>query len=216
MPVKLMMPDGTVSEELYDEQGIADRKNCVYVACGDKKLRVHKDRILPAESAGKLVPIKCGDTLRTSCPICSRVLIVSGATAVCPVHGKMCVVDNGYSNQNAEQEPKMKTDVQTTVDLATIASYGVELWTKPQLKFSDPRTNVQSHVLLIDSPARKLCFNTYNGTLGKKKANVQEFFAQLQLYKDGATTLPGTSVYVLKGTLDQARKTLEKSGYSKL
>ena len=110
-----------------------------------------------------------------------------------------------------------KTEAITTVDFAVVAQYGVELWTKQQLKFSDPRTDVQSHVLLADNPPRKLCFNTYNGALGKKKANTEEaFLAQLKAFKDNVAVTPsGASVYPLKGTLDDARKRLEKTGYTK-
>ena len=110
-----------------------------------------------------------------------------------------------------------KTDTITLVDFAVVAQYGVEIWTKQQLKFSDPRTDVQSHVLLADEPPRKLCFNTYNGALGKKKTNTEEaFLAQLQAFKAGTPIAPsGTSVYPLKGVLDDARKRLEKAGYAK-
>jgi hypothetical protein len=59
--------------------------------------------------------------------------------------------------------------------------------------------------------------NTYNGALGKKKSNTEDtFLTQLQAFKDGVAVVPsGTSVYPLKGTLDDARKRLEKTGYTK-
>ena len=110
-----------------------------------------------------------------------------------------------------------KTDTTVMVDFTVVAKYGVELWTKQQLKFSDPRTDVQSHVLLADAPARKLCFNTYNGALGKKKSNTEaNFLAQLEAFKANTGVAPsGISIYTLKGTLDDARKKLEKAGYTK-
>jgi hypothetical protein len=224
MQIRLLVSDGTISNELYDIIGPADRKNCIYVSDGKKQLRVHKERILPPDSLGKLVAISHGGKLKTACPICSRVLIVDRRIAECPVHGKQKVTSNEYLNnqddqptEKQEEEIMSKTDTTTTVDFAVVAQYCVELWTKQQLKFSDPRTDVQSHVLLADEPPRKLCFNTYNGTLGKKKSNTEDgFLAQLAAFKNNVTQTPsGTSIYPLSGTLDDARKRLEKSGYTK-
>jgi hypothetical protein len=124
---------------------------------------------------------------------------------------------NGANSQTiaTEKERNMSKAEVTVVDFTTIAQYG-ELWTKQQLKFSDPRTDVQSHVLLADNPPRKLCFNTYNGALGKKKSKVENgFVAQLQAFKDNTTITPdGTSVYPLKVALEDARKRLTKTGYA--
>jgi hypothetical protein len=220
-----MTPEGGVSNELYEIIGPADRKNCIYVSDKDgKQLRVHKERMLPTDSLGRLVAVDHGGKLKTACPVCSRILIVEKNIAECPVHGKLQVTSHerlnnpGDDTPETQQEKHMsKTDAATMVDFTVVATYGVELWTKQQLKFSDPHTDVQSHVLLADSPARKLCFNTYNGALGKKKSNTEEtFLSQLQAFKDGVAVAPsGTSVYPLKGTLDDARKRLEKAGYTK-
>ena len=225
MQVRLITPEGGVSSELYEVIGPADRKNCIYVSDKDgKQSRVHKERILPADAIGKSVAVSHGGKFKVACPICSRILTVDKGFAECPVHGKLQVtshenLNNPDDNTPATQQEKhmSKTDAITMVDFAVVATYGVELWTKQQLKFSDPHTDVQSHVLLADGPARKLCFNTYNGALGKKKSNTEEnFLSQLQAFKDGAAVTPsGISVYPLKGTLDDARKRLEKTGYAK-
>jgi hypothetical protein len=224
MQVRLLTPEGGISSELYEVIGPADRKNCIYVSdCNSKQSRVHKERVLPIDSLGKLAAVKQGDKLKTACPICSRILTADGNTAECPVHGKLQITSNEHFNNpdkvsTTQQEKQMsKTDTTTTVDFTVVVQYGVELWTKQQLKFSDPHTDVQSHVLIADEPPRKLCFNTYNGALGKKKSNTEEnFLAQLQAFKDGVAVIPsGTSVYPLKGTLDDARKRLTKTGYTK-
>jgi hypothetical protein len=224
MQIRLLTSDGGVSADLYEVVGPADRKNCIYVSDSNgKQLRIHKERILPADALGKIVAVRNGDKLKTMCPTCSRVLVVEKDFAECPVHGKLAITSNelnnldGKSTEQQEERQMPKTDTATMVDFAVVAQYGVEVWTKQQLKFSDPHTDVQSHVLLGDNPPRKLCFNTYNGALGKKKAGAEEaFFAQLQSFKDGTASTPsGTSVYPLKGTLDDARKKLEKAGYVK-
>jgi hypothetical protein len=222
MPIRLLTSEGGVSDELFEIVGPADRKNCIYVSDSvGNQMRVHKERVLPPDALGKLVAVMHGNKLKTACPICSRTLPVEGNTAECPVHGKLQITSHEHLNQDntskALQENKMsKTETVTMVDFAVVAQYGVELWTKQQLKFSDPHTDVQSHVLLADNPARKLCFNTYNGALGKKKTNTEDsFLAQLQAFKDGIAIEPlGTSVYPLKGTLDDARKKLRKTGYA--
>ena len=224
MQVRLLTPEGGVSDELFDVVGPADRKNCIYVVGGTgEQLRIHRERTLPADSLGKLVAVRHGDKLKTACPVCSRTLITERDFAECPVHGKHRITSHEHLNSTdspsapKQEEPMSKTDTATTVDFAVVVQYGVEVWTKQQLKFSDPRTDVQSHVLLADSPARKLCFNTYNGALGKKKSNTDDgFLAQLQAFKDNVAVAPsGTSIYPLKGTLDDARKRLEKAGYTK-
>jgi hypothetical protein len=224
MQVRLLTPEGGVSSNLFEVIGPADRKNCIYVSDEDgNQSRVHKERILPVDSLGKLAAVKHGDRMKAACPLCSRILAIDGDTAECPVHGKLQITSNEHFNNpdstsTTRQEKQMsKTDTATVVDFTVVAQYGVELWTKQQLKFSDPHTDVQSHVLIADEPPRKLCFNTYNGALGKKKTNTEEaFLSQLQAFKDGVAAAPsGTSVYPLKGTLDDARKRLEKTGYTK-
>jgi hypothetical protein len=222
-----MMPNGEASSEIYEVVGPADRKNCIFVSAIDginkgNQLRVHKERMLPEDSSGKTVAVAIGGKLKTACPTCARLLNVDRNRAECPVHGKLQITSHEHLNNpdnssTVQQEKQMsKTDTITTVDFTVVAQYG-ELWTKQQLKFSDPRTDVQSHVLLADNPSRKLCFNTYNGALGKKKANTEEIFlSQLQAFKDGtAPEVSGLSIYSLKGTLDDARKRLEKTGYTK-
>jgi hypothetical protein len=222
-----MTPNGDVSSDTYEIVGPADRKNCVFVSATDgankgKQLRVHKERILPENALGKSVAVVIGGKLKTVCPTCSRFLIVDKNIAECPVHGRIKItshehLNNPDSTSIVQQETKMsKTDTITMVDFTVVAQYG-ELWTKQQLKFSDPHTDVQSHVLLADNPSRKLCFNTYNGALGKKKSNTDEvFISQLEAFKNNvAPAVSGASVYSLKGTLDDARKRLEKSGYAK-
>lgn len=224
MQIRLLTPEGGVSSEIYDVVGPADRKNCIYVSdCHGKQLRIHKERMLPTDSLGKLVAVMHGGKLKSACPTCARTLMIERDIAECPVHGKLQItshehLNNPDSTSTTQQEKQMsKTDATTMVDFAVVTQYGVELWTKQQLKFSDPRTDVQSHVLLADDPPRKLCFNTYNGALGKKKSNTEDaFLSQLQAFKDGVAVTPsGTSVYPLKGTLDDARKRLEKTGYAK-
>ena len=78
------------------------------------------------------------------------------------------------------KQPKPKV-VPVTVDLKSLAALDdCELWTKKQIKFDHSDWDVAAHVLLFTgSHPRKLCFNTYNGTLGKKATAlpIDEFVA---------------------------------------
>lgn len=71
--------------------------------------------------------------------------------------------------EKAPKEPKAVKEP-VAVDLAALAKHKhVELWTKKNVKFDHERIDVQAHTMLFtgDEP-RKLCFNTYNGALGKR------------------------------------------------
>jgi hypothetical protein len=225
MQTRLITSEGGVSDDLYEVIGPADRKHCVFaIGSNGDKVRIHRERLLPVDSNGKLVAVMHNGKLKAACPECSRTLVVLGDSAECPVHGIKPITShehlNGFNNPAVETEKEhvMPKNEVTTIDLSTVAEFGSELWTKPQRKFSDPHTDVQSHVLLADNPPRKLCFNTYNGTLGKRKKSKTDstFAQQLQSFKDNVTMSPdGASVYPLKSTLDDARKKLEKTGYVK-
>ncbi len=114
------------------------------------------------------------------------------------------------------KEPKEPKAVKEpiVVDLTAIAKHkGVELWTKKNVKFDHERIDVQAHVLLFtgDNP-RKLCFNTYNGALGKKAPElpVTEFLANEPV--KGAAAKKDTPWFPVPD-LDKARAKLSKDGY---
>lgn len=99
------------------------------------------------------------------------------------------------------------------VDLAEVKKYG-ELWSKDKVQFDHPTIDVKAFVLLADTPARKVCFNTYDGTLGKKAKNLAAL--KLENFRDHNPDDGKVVGYVLKRTLDEERKKLEKDGYTKV
>ena len=112
----------------------------------------------------------------------------------------------------AVNTPEAASTPIAVVDLEEIKKHGVELWTKPQLHFDHAKMDVRAHVLLADDPIRKLCFNTYDGTLGKKKVLKDLHLAEFQ----ASTPVQGKKLWhEPKGTLDDARQHLEKKGYTK-
>lgn len=91
-------------------------------------------------------------------------------------------------------------------DLAKLAN--CELYTLKNVEFDHARVEVNSHTLLFtgDNP-RKLCFNTYNGNLGKKSADlpIADFIADKSENKRW---------YSVKD-VSKAREQLEKNGYER-
>jgi hypothetical protein len=72
------------------------------------------------------------------------------------------------------------------VDLAALAGLqDCELWTKKGVKFDHPEVDVNAHVLVFSAgeASRKLCFNSYDGNLGKKSPPlpIDEFLADKEV-----------------------------------
>lgn len=100
------------------------------------------------------------------------------------------------------------------VDLEEVKQFG-ELWSKDKVQFDHPTIDVKAFALLADTPARKVCFNTYDGTLGKKAKNLAAL--KLENFRDHNSDDDGKVIgYVLKRTLDEERKKLDKDGYIKV
>ena len=225
MRVQLVNPDGFISEDSYETDGEADRKNIVNVLdSSGKAQRVHKRRLVPASDTDRYAAVKAGNRLKAICPHCGRHLDIIDRKATCPIHGQKDVVSNEDLHNDTtkpmreNKEMEMSTKQQESipvVDIALVATFGTELWTNNNLKFSDPKTDAKAHALLAENPLRKLCFNTYNGTLGKRHGDpiailhLHEFLQGVELPK----TI-GIMVYHLKGTIEQARMKLKKSGYT--
>jgi hypothetical protein len=117
---------------------------------------------------------------------------------------------------------KPKTDKKTTkpaarepvkVDFDALKALpNCELWTKKNVKFDHVDVDVQAHALLYvegDAP-RKLCFNTYDGVLGKKSPPLPtaEFTADTEV-KNAKKPKPWFPIK----DLGKARTKLGKDGY---
>ena len=93
-------------------------------------------------------------------------------------------------------------------DLAAIAKLeNCELWTQGQVTFDHAKFDVAAHVLLFtgENP-RKLCFNTYNGTTGKKGEQLP-----IEAFLKGEKV---SGSYTVKD-VDKAREKLTRDGYVK-
>ena len=86
-----------------------------------------------------------------------------------------------------------------------------ELWVKTGVRFDHPTIDVKSYVLLLESSKpRKLCFNTYNDTLGKKGEPLPvENFLEDKPVKGARSATPWYYI----NDADKTRAKLIKDGY---
>ena len=109
-------------------------------------------------------------------------------------------------------EFKAKRPAQTerkAVCLETLANLeNCELWTKSDVKFDHVNVDVKSHALIFtgDNP-RKYCFNTYDGSLGKKAKDlmITEFLAN--------DSSAGAKIWHPIKDLAKNKEDLNKKGY---
>ena len=87
------------------------------------------------------------------------------------------------------------------VDLNAIAMLG-ELYTKQHVQFDHAHVHVQAHTLL--TVERKYCFNTYNGSLGKRAKQL-----------DLAAFHSPTEGFAIKD-IEKEKASLEKQGYERV
>jgi len=105
-------------------------------------------------------------------------------------------------------EPQ-KSSGKVAVNIDSLKLLG-ELYTRKQLRFNHPGMDVKAHVLLIvDDNPRKLCFNTYNGTLGKKGNDLPtEAFQKNEMPE-------GKKLWFHVKNVDKQRQKLVKDGYER-
>jgi hypothetical protein len=166
----------------------------------NREIKVHHRRILDIELHGKVVVLESGDKYRARCPKCGNVFKVepSDDSITCPKHGNFelhwigakPMADATTKDEKTPKTTKAAKPAKAAkkpprepvkVDFDALTSLdNCELWTKKNVTFDHPGVDVQAHVLLFsgDNP-RKLCFNSYDGTLGKKSTSLptEDFIA---------------------------------------
>lgn len=234
--VRILTLDGRVSTEQYriDTEKADRRGHITLIENGtSRQIKVNQRRVLVNSTTGEVLVIQTGDKFRAVCPKCSHVAEVTPNDDImeCPTHGrhqlhwkkgerpmaettaqktKKPAPAKAAAKPSPEKKAKAATRDIITVDLDAIRKLkGCELWTK-KVRFDHEKIDVQAHVLLsIDAThPRKLCFNTYDGTLGKKGEPLPlEAFCQNK-GGDKKAWFPITD-------LEQTRSKLTKSGYEK-
>jgi len=216
-----------------DDNVRSDRKGHILLTeeKSGRQVRVHFRRVLPLIIDGSAPVIESGDKYVSLCPQCGNPKQVNpnDSQTECPQCGIFPLYWLGVRpmTTTAEKEvvqktPKPKTEKKERPprvvrephkpDLAAIAALpNCELWTQGQVTFDHAKFDVAAHVLLYAGDnngicPRKLCFNTYNGTTGKKgdELPIEGFLKGEKV--SGSYTVQD---------IDKAREKLTKDGYTK-
>ena len=230
--VRILQINGTVSKEVYIIDGEADRKGLVDLKQkgSPKTIKVIKSRVLPTSADGKAVVIESGDKYKVVCPDCDCVGMVTNAdtwAGTCDackecqkefnLHwlGVKPMTEAITTKQEGPNMTIKSTKTATTVEpvrvnFEDLQNFG-ELYTKKGVRFDHHEIDVQSHVLLFtgENP-RKLCFNTYDGCLGKKNKGLP-----LEDFKNNEQQ-SGKRLWFDVKDVEKQQETLRKKGYSKV
>lgn len=170
-------------------------------------ITIQKRRILPLNTAGKAIAASHANKTTIACPIPQCILelqILDTQTASCGEHGTFAIypynVDSlpPQSTNQQVSKPARKEKIMSNVqvDLEEIKKYG-ELWVR-RSEFNHAAFDVRSYVLVADGPPRKLCFNTYNGSLGKRSKNFIEELRLAEFQNNDTIENSKYKVYVSK------------------
>ena len=226
--IRIIDEKGKVSDDVYIVRASrSDRKGHVLIEKDGVTLKVHYKRVVSKESHGKAVCVESAGRYFVMCPECQTTTEIEpdGDHYTCSAHGVKSIYWTGIkptaSKQSKPIKPKeltkkvskpkeQKKMKQSTVNLEELAKLpNCELYSLKNVKFDHARVEVNAHTLLFtgENP-RKLCFNTYNGNLGKKSAElpIADFLADKQ--DDNKRWYPIKDIV-------KTREQLEKAGYER-
>lgn len=185
--VKILNIDGTISDELYFvNQEKSDRNGIIsLVNSKNQEFKVNFRRIVPHDVIAKACVLESGDKYKIVCPHCRNTEVVkhrdnSHPCDKCGQISECYWLTTKPVSVDIKSTPKKdkavkETVVQAPIDFKSIVHIeGIKLYTKRNVSFDHPTVDVQSHVIIctLTDPPRKLCFNSYNGTLGKKQQSL--------------------------------------------
>ena len=229
--VRFLAADGTVSELCTVVDTTMRNNRIIVTPQGtSRRIPVNRRRLLPPTANHTATVLEAGDRYKALCPYCGKSIafLSEASEAECTEHGlfptywlgvRPMSVDESSTGTKAPKAPKApkpakekapKAFKEATpkkqrlskdplpVDLAAIAALG-ELWTKSRVTFDHAHVDVKAHILLVGD--RKHCFNTYNGSLGKKAKTL-----------DMAVFQSPTGGFAVKNQ-EKERANLEKQGY---
>lgn len=186
---RLLLADGKISPDIFKiDDCRSDRKGLIQVSSRQGSLKVHHRRVLPVGCDGMAVVIESAGKYRAICPQCNHVEVLGDQSSMeCPTHGAFNLHWMGTKPTNrlpskpkrtVKPKPakrKLMTEPSTNcipeIDLTELSKLeNCELWTRQHVNFDHERVSVKAHALVYtgENP-RKLCFNTYDGKLSKKK-----------------------------------------------
>ena len=218
----------------------ADRKGYVILVeqNTNRKIKVHFRRILPLDVHNKATVIESGDKFIALCPKCGDPIgVTPNSTSVdcskCGTYKLHWLGVKPMTDTATEKKVLLKRDEKPKTIRAPKADYepitpdlnayknlpNCELWVKHGVKFDHPSVDVKSYILLYTregetgNTPRKYCFNTYNGTLGKKGEVLPiKNFVSNEPLKDTKNASP----WYMVRDLAKTRIKLEKDGYERV
>lgn len=202
--VKILDQLNKVSKEVYHiEAQMASVNGNVQVT--NKKtgevISINQRRILPKDLEGTL-SVKFHKKSHATCPHCNKTFVLNWFGG-----------DSEPMTTQAPEHKEKKTE-KTEFDLGKLKELKkCQLWSKAT-KFNHESLSTESHVLVFvdKEKPRKLCFNTYGGTLGKGRSSlpVNEFIKD-QDVEGGKSPRPWHYIQ----NLDKELEKLAKKGYEK-
>lgn len=207
--------DGTATKEKYtiveprsDRHGLIGLKD----PSTELVIRVHNSRVVPTDFTGEALVVEVADRYYVICSHCgnSAAYIDGQDQYACPSCSKTsnyrwaCQKPIGKVIKAPLKRVK-KEPIVADIDSLKMLEY-CTIWTK-KMPFDHPGIDARSYVLVYDDgeSVRKLCFNTYNGKLGKKAKPlpVEDFIAG-----------KGSGWYA--STRDEMHKDLQNGKYSRI
>jgi hypothetical protein len=126
----------------------------------------------------------------------------------------LVVVEGCNSERYTVHPSRIKENQSAMTSLTEFSVLGLRdrpncmLFTKKGIRFDHERIDVRAHVLLcIDDNPRKMCFNTYNGQLGKDKKSPD--------FDGFCAGADGKNFYKVACVVKEQKKLL-KQGYEKI
>lgn len=233
--VRILDATDTITADVYTIVDGPDRKGNFTIVNDNtqRKSYIHPTRILRINDG--IAAYRRETDMAVKCPECNREIKIeiAQATCECEEHGRFIInwgaIDAGVrpavdepektvatkpaKKSKSANKPQRRTKTPIAIDFDRMKSVGI-IYTKPGVEFDYPGFEVKAHVFVIEDGeySRKLCFNSYNGTWGKKDKG-----DELRVFIDEKSVAHNGKKfgYFITSTMEQERKKLEKGGYTK-
>lgn len=213
--IRILNIDGTISTKLYQIIGEPSSQRIMVRSDGDnKEILVHKNRIIPVDKDDVAVCILSGGVEMAICPKC---LNISKRDAEKPDLtcergcGNYLYHALGSECSAIRSKKIMELKNKNVFSLDEVKKYpNMRVWSKLN-KFNHPNIDSRSVIILHDSDKpRKLQFNTYNGSLGKKSPPLP-----LEAFDKNEAPATGKCPWSILASTDAEENRLKEAGYER-
>lgn len=211
---RILNIDGSISSKLYDLIEETSTQRATLRSVGEsKEILVHKNRMIPVDKVDSAVCVVSGGVELAICPKC---LTISKKTLdrdnfLCERGcGNYPYHDLGSNGLALRSRKIMELKNKNVFSLEEVKKYPeFRVWGKLN-KFNHPNIDSRSVIILHSSDKpRKLQFNTYNGSLGKKSP-------PLPLEAFDRNEVPqGKCPWSIIASVDAEENRLKESGYER-